>query len=90
MLLIKNASILTMAKESYMNGYIIVNEGKIIEIGDMKQLAECQYDNIIDAQSNYVLPGFIDAHCHIGLVEDAVGFEGGDVNESTDPSYNFV
>ncbi len=85
MLLIKNASILTMAKESYMNGYIIVNEGKIIEIGDMKQLAECQYDNIIDAQSNYVLPGFIDAHCHIGLVEDAVGFEGDDVNESTDP-----
>ena len=30
-------------------------------------------------------PGFIDCHCHIGLYEDGIGFEGNDTNESTDP-----
>ena len=39
----------------------------------------------IDANGGYVLPGLIDAHCHIGMWEDAVGFEGDDGNESTDP-----
>ena len=30
-------------------------------------------------------PGFIDAHCHLGMFEDAIGFEGDDGNEATDP-----
>ncbi|HBG16512.1 MAG TPA: amidohydrolase, partial [Firmicutes bacterium] len=33
----------------------------------------------------YVTPGFIDAHCHIGMFEDSLGFEGDDGNEMTDP-----
>ena len=31
------------------------------------------------------MPGLIDSHCHIGIVEDSIGFEGDDVNEMTDP-----
>lgn len=33
----------------------------------------------------HILPGFIDAHCHLGLFGDALGFEADDGNESTDP-----
>jgi len=40
---------------------------------------------VIDAGGNFVLPGFIDAHCHVGMFEDGVGFEGDDGNEITDP-----
>ena len=29
--------------------------------------------------------GFVDAHCHLGLFEDSIGFEGSDGNESVDP-----
>jgi len=90
MLLIKNAKILTMADVSYDNGYILVDEGKIKKIGE--NIGEIDKDilkdpclNIINAEGKYVLPGFIDAHCHIGLWEDAVGFEGEDGNEMTDP-----
>ena len=32
------------------------------------------------------IPGFIDAHCHIGVFEDSLGFEGSDGNEENDPS----
>jgi Imidazolonepropionase and related amidohydrolases len=89
MLLIKNAKILTMADKDYDNGYIMVDEGKITRLGDISDISDkvevpagCE---IIDAGGGYILPGFIDAHCHVGLLEDAVGFEGDDVNEMTDP-----
>jgi imidazolonepropionase-like amidohydrolase len=32
------------------------------------------------------MPGIIDAHCHIGMWEDGLGFEGNDGNEITDPA----
>jgi len=31
---------------------------------------------VIDAKNKYILPGLIDAHCHVGMWEDSVGFEG--------------
>lgn len=90
MLLIKNGKILTMAGINYDNGYILVQEGKIFKIGEMAGLDEQELHNesdidVIDANGKYVLPGLVDAHCHIGLWEDAVGFEGEDGNEMTDP-----
>lgn len=91
MLLIKNARILTMADRVYENGYILADQGKIIRLGeaegDMEAAvrADCPNCEVIDASGNCVMPGMIDAHCHIGMWEDAVGFEGSDGNEETDP-----
>jgi len=89
MLLIKNAKLLTMAGKDYKNGYIAADKGKIIALGDDKaelnKLEKAEGAEVIDAKGNYVLPGFVDAHCHIGMCEDAVGFEGDDGNEMTDP-----
>ena len=42
-------------------------------------------DQIIDVTGMLLMPGFIDAHCHLGLFGDALGFEADDGNESTDP-----
>lgn len=90
MLLVKNARIITMTGVNYENGYILIDRGKIIDIGsDLTQLktdiaGNGNYD-LIDAGGNYVMPGLIDAHCHVGMWEDAVGFEGEDGNEMTDP-----
>ena len=89
MLLIKNARILTMAGVTYERGYILVEKGKIIKIGEdfSSNSQDFQGENLveIDAEGKFVLPGLIDAHCHVGLWEDAVGFEGEDGNEMTDP-----
>jgi imidazolonepropionase-like amidohydrolase len=86
MLLIKNAKILTMTGIDYDNGYVLVDKGKIVEVGSGKKSYRGKKDlDIIDAQGKYVLPGFIDSHCHVGMWEDAVGFEGDDGNEMTDP-----
>ena len=88
MLLIYNGRIITMTDIDYENGYILIDNGKISAIGqDIKEVENMLQNNAIqiDAKGGYVLPGLIDAHCHIGMWEDAVGFEGDDGNESTDP-----
>jgi imidazolonepropionase-like amidohydrolase len=90
MLLIKNAYIMTMAGVDYKKGYVLVKDGKIAGVGHSienidKSVLKGENTLIIDAEGKYVLPGFIDAHCHVGMWEDAVGFEGDDGNEMTDP-----
>ncbi|MCX7711024.1 MAG: amidohydrolase [Clostridia bacterium] len=88
MLLVKNGKIMTMAGTEYENGYIVVEAGKITDIGDASKLPvdiDKKYDIVIDATGRFVVPGLIDAHCHVGMCEDGVGFEGEDGNEMTDP-----
>jgi imidazolonepropionase-like amidohydrolase len=86
MILIKNAKILTMAGKNIESGYIIIRDGKIRQLGtDADMPSETGFEKVIDAHGGYVLPGFVDAHCHIGMWEDGVGQEGADGNEATDP-----
>lgn len=83
MLFIKNGKIITMTGATYENGCLIIEDGKIKAVGE--DLEEPKDSEAIDAEGGWVLPGFIDAHCHIGIFEQDMGFEGSDGNESTDP-----
>jgi imidazolonepropionase-like amidohydrolase len=40
---------------------------------------------VIDAKGCWVMPGIIEAHCHIGISEEKVGTDGNDCNEITEP-----
>lgn len=83
MLLIKNGKIFTMNGEVYEEGSILIEQGKIKEIGE--NIVAPLDAEVIDAEGKIVMPGFIDAHCHLGMWEDSIGFEGADGNEMTDP-----
>ncbi|HOQ76072.1 MAG TPA: amidohydrolase [Thermoclostridium sp.] len=86
MLIIKNAKILTMADIEYDSGYVACREERIAAVGPMKECPEPSGDDtVIDAAGMVLMPGLVDAHCHIGMVEDGTGFEGDDVNETADP-----
>lgn len=88
MLLIYNGKIVTMSEADYENGYVLIDNDKIIAAGqDVSEVKDQLTPDVkkIDANGGYVLPGLIDPHSHIGMWEDAVGFEGDDGNESTDP-----
>ena len=83
MILIKNGKILTMSDKIYEKGDILINGKEIVEIGEnLEASADAQ---VIDAQGMWVMPGIVDAHCHIGMWEDGIGFEGSDGNEATNP-----
>lgn len=80
--IIKDAKIYTMSESGILeNADILIEDNKIAEIGRVSEEA----DEIIDANGKLVFPGFIDAHSHIGIYEDSMGFEGADANEDTDP-----
>lgn len=85
-ILIRNANVYTMQlNETPHIGFVILAGGKIENVGLGNYMGEIQFDEIFDAQGGVLLPGFIDAHSHIGLFEDGIGFEGADGNEDTDP-----
>ena len=83
-MLIINAKILTMAGQSIDNGFVRIENGRIAELGQMRD--DLNDAEIIDAKSALVMPGFIDAHTHLGMFEDSLGFEGDDGNEDSDPA----
>jgi predicted amidohydrolase YtcJ len=43
---------------------MIINQGKIVAVGGDTLLNQYQSDQVINAEGQYVYPGFIDAHCH--------------------------
>jgi imidazolonepropionase-like amidohydrolase len=83
MITIKNACIHTMAQNHYENGIIVIDNGKIVDIG--VNIAIPKESIIIDAKGGFMMPGMIDAHCHVGMWENGMGFEGSDGNEAVDP-----
>lgn len=84
MLLIKNGKILTMTGATYENGAVLIEDRKIKAVGtNILNLPEGI--PTIDAKGGWVMPGIIEAHCHVGITEQKKGFEGDDCNETTEP-----
>ena len=67
-------------------GYVRCSGGVFTDIGAMSEYAEVPGEEVIDGTGLTLYPGFIDAHCHIGMWNDALCFEGEDGNEDTDPA----
>lgn len=87
-MIIYNARIFTASDDDIIeNGYIETNGGIITAVGCMDEFSgNLDSGDVIDASGLTVYPAFVDAHCHIGICENWLGFEGDDVNEATDPS----
>ena len=84
MLLIKNGHIKTMAGLELENGCVLIDDnGKIAQVAQTIEAPEGA--QVIDAEGRLVTPGCVDAHCHIGLDNEAMGWEGRDYNEIVDP-----
>lgn len=84
MLFIKNGYVKTMAGPDIPGGCVLIgDDGKIIKAA--AQLDAPEGAQVIDAEGRLVTPGCVDAHCHIGLDNQAMGWEGRDYNEIIDP-----
>jgi imidazolonepropionase-like amidohydrolase len=64
-ILIQNATILTVSHGTIEHGSILIKDGKIAEVGtSIKAPKDVQ---IIDATGQFVMPGIIDCHSHIAV-----------------------
>lgn len=84
MIAIKGGKIFTMDSRGIIDNVVIIVEGPLIKaVGENIPVPEdCV---VINAAGKFILPGFIDAHSHIGLEEEIHRVEGDDVNETSDP-----
>jgi len=83
MLLIKNGYVKTMAGADIPNGCVLIDDcGKIAAVGT-DICAEGA--SVIDAGGRLVTPGCVEAHCHIGVDNSKMRWEGMDYNEMSDP-----
>src|SRR5450432_2444190 len=64
-------------------GTVLLRDGKIVAVG--ADVAVPETARVIDATGSWVLPGFIEAHGHVGVHEEAQGWAGQDTNEMTEP-----
>ena len=84
MLAIKGGKIYTITKGVIDEGTILIEDGKIKSVGKSVKVPEGA--EIIDATGKVVMPGLVEAHCHIGIWEEKIGWAGSDGNEATDPA----
>ncbi|MGD0063911.1 MAG: amidohydrolase [Streptosporangiaceae bacterium] len=65
-------------------GTVLLRDGKIAAV-EGPGFAVPDGVDVVDATGKWVLPGFIDAHAHAGVSEEAEGWAGQDTNERTNP-----
>lgn len=77
----------TMAGEDIPDGYIHIVDGKIAGIGGRDEAAihPVPHERVLEIQNGVIMPGIIEAHCHMGITEEKKGMEGDDCNETVDP-----
>lgn len=80
-MLIRNATIHTAVQREPIAGDVLVKDGKIAAVG--KNLT-AEGGEVFDASGLNLYPGFVEAHCHIGLHGYGIGYEGADYNEMND------
>ena len=85
MLTIVHGKIKTMAQAYYQDGFLQIENGRITAVGDMKDCPVKSGSGILDAKGNLVMPGIVEAHCHMGITEEKKGMEGDDCNENVEP-----
>lgn len=83
MIAITNGQVMTITQGTFERGTVLIEGGRIVAVGEGIEIPEDA--EIYDATGQVVMPGLIDAHCHVGLWAEGVGENHADGNEMTDP-----
>ncbi len=83
-ILLKNCLLIDMNSGQTNKKDILIENNKIKQIAERIDF-EAENLKIIDSQENYVTPGFVDCHTHMGIIEESIGKLGFDNNETSEP-----
>ena len=80
-----NAKIYSISGETFKNGYLLIRNRKIIEVGSMEDSPAGKEDIIVyDVKDKVIMPGLVDTHSHIGEGD------GGDRSSTTHPDVRIL
>ncbi len=79
--------ILTMAGKEITDGVLYLQNGKIAAVGSRQEIEVKPKagEQVITVPDGIIMPGIIEAHCHMGITEEKKGMEGDDCNETANP-----
>jgi len=83
MIAITNGKVMTITQGTLESGTVLVENGRIVAIGEKVEIPEGT--EVYDATGKVVMPGLIDAHCHVGILAEGACRSCDDSNEMTDP-----
>ncbi len=81
--LFKNATIYPVTSSPLKNADLLAENGLIKTIGFNIQPTEDMF--VVDCKEQFLLPGFVDVHTHLGLYDEGTGWAGNDANETIEP-----
>jgi imidazolonepropionase-like amidohydrolase len=84
MIAVKNGSLVTITNGRIDKGTLLIDGPRIVAVG--RNIAIPKETEVIDAAGKWVLPGFIDAHSHLGLYGEPAVWANLDINEVTNPN----
>ena len=76
--------VVPVASEPLEGATVLVEDGVVTAVGT--DVVVPQGVRVVDATGRWVLPGFVEAHAHMGVMEEAEGWAGDDTNEMTGPN----
>lgn len=82
-MLFKNATIYPITSVPLKNADLLVEDGLIKTVGFNIQPADEMF--VIDCKEQFLFPGFVDVHTHLGLYDEGTGWAGNDANETIEP-----
>lgn len=85
MLALTNGRIITITGPTYEKGTILIDGDKISKVGLAADIQIPSESKVFDLDGKTVVPGFIEAHCHVGIAEEIYRVEGDDLNETSNP-----
>lgn len=83
-MILYNSRVMVTPWEILEDGFVQIEGSKILRTGRMDQCPPITPGDL-DGEGRWVMPGLIDAHCHLGMWEDGMGIEGDDGCEDADP-----
>jgi len=82
LLAVKGKKVLTITNGVLEDAVVLIDKGKIKALGPNVKVP----DGVKTLKAKYVMPGLVEAHCHIGIWEEKIGWAGSDGNEMTEPA----
>ncbi|WP_129842588.1 amidohydrolase [Streptomyces sp. RFCAC02] len=83
---IRSGHVVPVTGDPIDGGTVLVQNGRITAVGPDAEVTVPEGVRTVDAAGRWVLPGFVEAHGHIGIHEEGEGWAGNDTNEMTDPN----
>ena len=83
-MLIYNAVVHPMDGPVLDRGFVRWEGTAIQQVGPMSRCPAPRAGDL-DAGGSHLLPGFVDAHCHLGMLADGLSYDDDDCNEISDP-----